>query len=171
MMRFTFALSVVVLGAGLAWGADPPSLEQRAAAIEQAAAAPEGDRVVVGHISRTLRISVEVLRTQRTQTGLGWGEILIVDLLSSRGNLTFEQVVAEHAAGRDWGAIARDHGVDLVTLSREVQASQDAVEQRSDDKGPHTNAGDSPAGHGGASGRGGGGRGRRSPPVLQPSYQ
>jgi putative ubiquitin-RnfH superfamily antitoxin RatB of RatAB toxin-antitoxin module len=41
-----------------------------AAAIERAAAQPDGDRVVVGHISRTLGIPVEVLRRQRAQAAI-----------------------------------------------------------------------------------------------------
>lgn len=158
LIGITIALLTVVLRAGLAWGADPPTLEQRAAAIDRAATEPDGDRVVVGHMSRTLHLSVEKLRTQRAQTGLGWGALLIVDLLSARGGLTLEQVVDEYGAGKDWEAVAHDHGVDLVTLSRDVRTSQDAVEQRSDDKGPRTSAPSPPGGRSGAGGRGGRGR-------------
>ena len=52
----------VVLGVGLTWGADPPTLEELAAAIERVRTGPDGERVVVGHISRKLAVSVEVLR-------------------------------------------------------------------------------------------------------------
>ena len=90
----------VALGTGPAWSADPPSLEERAAAIERVSKEPDGDRVVVGHISRKLGIPVETLRTQRTQTGFGWGELLIANRLSSAKGLTFDQVVAEFRSGK-----------------------------------------------------------------------
>src|SRR5205814_1251801 len=49
------------------------TLAERAAAIEAAAEEPDGERVVLGHLSRKLGMSAEALRAQRAQTGLGWG--------------------------------------------------------------------------------------------------
>src|SRR6266481_2339129 len=87
---------VVVLGVGLTWGADPPTLEELAAAIERARTGPDGERVVVGHISRKLAVSAEALRAQHAQTGLGWGELLIANLLLSKtAKQTIDHVVAE----------------------------------------------------------------------------
>src|SRR5690349_717536 len=60
-----------------------PTLAQCAAAIDTAAAEPDGERVVLGHLSRKLRVSAETLRSQRMQTGLGWGELLIANRLSA----------------------------------------------------------------------------------------
>src|SRR5204862_469539 len=59
-----------------------PPLAERAAAIEAAAEEPDGERVVLGHLSRTLGMSAEALRAQRAQTGLGWGDLLIANRLS-----------------------------------------------------------------------------------------
>ncbi|HWO91051.1 MAG TPA: hypothetical protein VNP53_03700, partial [Methylomirabilota bacterium] len=77
-MRYTasglMALAVF-LGIGLTWGADPPTLEELATAIEGVRTGPDGERIVVGHISRKLAVSVEALRAQRAQTRLGWGEL------------------------------------------------------------------------------------------------
>jgi len=42
----------VFLGIGLTWGADPSTLEELAAAIEGVRTGPDGERVVVSHISR-----------------------------------------------------------------------------------------------------------------------
>ncbi len=143
----------VALGPGPAGGADPPTLEERAAAIERASTAPDGTRVVVGHISRELRIPVETLRTQRTQTGLGWGEILIANRLAKGTGLTFDQIVAEFRSGKGWGDIARDHTLDLDRLMSAVQRSQEVVEQRAEDRAPHTDAGSRPAPPSPAAGR------------------
>lgn len=116
--------------------AAPATLEQHAAAIELASKEPDGDRVVVGHISRKLRLPVETLRTQRAQTGLGWGEVLIANRLAAGARLPFDQVVAEFRGGEAWEQIARNHGVNVNTLLTDVQESQRLVEQRAEDKAP-----------------------------------
>ena len=155
----------VAVGAGLALSDELPTLEERAAAIDRAAQEPDGDRVIVGHISRKLGLPVEALRRQHAQTGLGWGEILIAHRLGSETGLTFEQVVAEFRGGRTWGDIARDHNADLGRLVSDVQQSQEAVEQRAEDKAPHVGAADKsdqPNRSSGKAGAGAGGaRGRR----------
>ncbi len=69
-MRYTASslmARAVFLGIGLTWGADPPTLEELAAAIEGVRTGPDGERVVVGHISRKVAVSVEALRAQRPE--------------------------------------------------------------------------------------------------------
>jgi len=86
-MRYTASSLMglaLFLGIGLTWGAAPPTLEELAAAIERVRTGPDGERVVVGHISRKLAVSVEALRAQHAQTGLGWGELLIANLHASK---------------------------------------------------------------------------------------
>lgn len=126
----------LVLGVGPAWSANPPTLEERAAAIERVSTEPDGARVVIGHLSRKLRIPSDTLQTQRKQTGLGWGELLIVNRLSKEKGLTFDEVVAEFRSGKSWEAIAREHQVDLGQLDDDVRRSQEVVERRSEDKPP-----------------------------------
>ncbi len=150
----------VVLGIGPACSADPPTLEERAAAIERASKGSDGDRVVVGHLSRELRLPVETLRTQRTQTGLGWGDLLIANRLSGRKGLTFDQIVVEFRGGKGWGEIARDQKVDPGRLLGDVQRSQEVIEQRAEDKPPRTDMGDRPDRSSPAAGRPGAGMGR-----------
>ena len=125
------------LGIGLTWGAAPPTLEELAAAIERVRAGPDGERVVVGHISRKLAVSVETLQAQRAQTGLGWGELLIANLLLSKTTkLTIDHVMAEFRSGKGWADIAHHHNVGLDQLIEEVQQSQQAMEQRAEDRAP-----------------------------------
>jgi hypothetical protein len=114
-MRVASAVLVVlaiVVVIGRAWGADPVTLEEHAAAIERASKAPDGQRVVLGHVSRTLGMSSEALRRERAQTGLGWGEILVAHLLSRATRLTFDDVVAEFRNGKRWEEVASDRDVD-----------------------------------------------------------
>ena len=138
-MRYTASALMglsVFLGIGLAWGADPPTLEELATAIERVWTGPDGERVVVGHISRKLAVSVEALRAQHAQTRLGWGELLIANLLSKTTKLTVDQVVAEFRSGMGWADIAHHHNVGLDELVKEVQQSQQAMEQRAEDRAP-----------------------------------
>lgn len=126
----------VFLAIGFTWGADPPTLEELAAAIDRVRTGPDGERIVAGHISRKLGVSVEVLRAQQAQTMLGWGELLIANLLSKATKLTVEQVVVEFRSGKGWTIIAQHHNVGLDQLFAEVQQSQQAMEQRSEDRAP-----------------------------------
>lgn len=130
------AALMLVLVNVLAWGGDPPTLGERAAAIEQASRAPDGERVVAGHVSRALQLSVETLRTERLQTGLGWGELLIAHRLAKEGRLAFDAVVAEFRHGKTWEQIALDHTVNMDKLGKEIQGSQEMVERRSEDGSP-----------------------------------
>ena len=153
-------LMVLAMG-GPAWGAEP-TLAERAAAIESVSTQSDGARVVIGHLSRKLHIPSDTLKAQRTQTGLSWGELLIVNRLSGERGLTFDQVVAEFRSGKSWEAIARDHNVNLGRLISDVQRSQEIVEQREEDKSPHLST-DNTSGRGspGAGQRGSGtGKGR-----------
>lgn len=139
--------------------AAPPTLADRAAAIERTAAEPDGERVVLGHLSRKLSMSAETLRAQRAQTGLGWGDLLIANRLALETHASFETLVAEMRGGQDWESVARAHGADLERLQTDMRASEEAVEQRSEDKSPHaTTVPGTGKGHGRS---GGAGRTRR----------
>src|SRR5207245_8914013 len=63
-----FAVAIL-LWVGAAWSADV--LSESVAAIERASTEPDGTRVVVGHISRKLGVSVQTSRQARACTGLG----------------------------------------------------------------------------------------------------
>jgi hypothetical protein len=151
----------VGLYAAVSLGADPPTLEERAAAIERASNEPDGVRVVVGHISRELRLDAETLRAQRAQTGLGWGDILIANRLAREAGLPFDQIAAKLQSGKRWAEIATAHHADLDRLSRAVERSQEVVEQREEDKAPHGDVGGAPAQSGAGRHGGGAGRNRR----------
>ncbi len=126
----------VFLAVGLTFGADPPTLEELAAAIDRVRTGPDGERVVAGHVSRKLAVSVEVLRAQRARTGLDWGDLLIANLLCKTKEPTVDHVAAELKGGAGWADIARRHNVNLDQLRNEVQQSQQAMEQRSEDRAP-----------------------------------
>lgn len=140
MATVRYVVSVAVaLAMGLtcapAWSAESPALEDRAAAIERVAGEPDGERIVVGHISRALGLSVETLRADRARTRLTWGQIYVAHRLSRAARLTLDQVVAELRNGKAWEQIATDHDVNLAGLASDVERTQDLVERHGDDKG------------------------------------
>ena len=151
MLGILFALAVA--------SAEPMTLADRAAAIERASQAPDGIRVVLGHLSRLLGLSADVLRAQRTEHSLNWGELLIAHRLSRGSSLTLDQIVNELRSGKTWEEIAESHQVDVPRLVDQVQQSQQIVEQHSEDRAPHV-SGDQPKPSPGRAG-GGMGRGRR----------
>lgn len=138
--RWTASLMIplaVVLAIGFAWAADPPTLENLAAAIDKLQNGPEGERVVLGHISRKAGVSVETLRKQQAQTKLGWGDLFVANMICSKtSKLTVDQVVAEFRSGIGWTDIARQHNVRVDQLVAEMQQSQEAMEQRTEDRAP-----------------------------------
>ena len=119
-----------------AWAADPATLAERAAAIERASTAPDGYRVVVGHLSRELGVPVDVLRAQRLRSGLDWGGIFIANRLAKETGMTFDEVVAAYRGGKTWEDIVREHKVDLARLTASMQKTQRVVEHRAEDKAP-----------------------------------
>src|SRR5262245_63545099 len=97
--------SVLMVAAALwmtqpVWGADAPTLEDRAAAIDRVSKESDGDRIVIGHVSRALGIPVEKLRVQQTQTGLSWGELLVAYRVARAPGRTLEQTVTDFRSGK-----------------------------------------------------------------------
>ena len=152
-LAVSLALALVLAIARVAGADGPPTLEELAAAIDRASKESDGDRVVVGHISRTLGLSVETLRTERTRTGLGWGDLLITYRLSREAGSPFDEVVADLRRGQSWKEIVGER-MDLATLVGEVQRSKEMIEARSEDKGPGTTKGPARTTPGGGTGRG-----------------
>ncbi len=131
---------------GSTWGADSATLEELAAGIEKVRSGRDGERVVVGHISRKLEMSVDVLRAQQARTTLGWGDLLIANLLSKSTKVTVDALATELKSGAKWEDIARRHNARLDELIADVRQSQQAMEQRAEDRAPPRT--ESPAGHG-----------------------
>ena len=148
------ALTIGLAAATVSAAGTPSTLEERAAAIDAVSAQPEGDRVVAGHISRKLQVSVDTLRTERAQTGLGWGALLVAHLLSRETGQAIGEVAAELRNGKAWLAVVLDHGVEPDKFSADVQRSQEAIEQRSEDRVRTDKAAPTRSGSGKGSGRG-----------------
>ena len=143
-MRSVFIAVVTAAGLLLAApaGAQSVSLAERAAAIDRVLTEREGFRVVVGHISRELGITVDTLREQRKDTGLGWGDLLIAHRLAREAKAPLDQVITDFRDGKSWEEVARGRKVDLDKLTAVIERSQVTVERRTEDRPPpHSSAG------------------------------
>jgi hypothetical protein len=126
-------LAVGVLGARppLSWAADAAApLDDHARALNRAAQTPEGERRVVEHLSQELKVPAAMLRAQREQSRLGWGELSIAYRVSQKTGVPLEQLIAEHKSGKGWGEIAKEHNVKLGPIVSEAKESSRALEAK-----------------------------------------
>ena len=146
MIRTLAAISMVLmLGAlGGPGRAEPPTLGEYASAVDRALTAPDGERVVLGFISRQLQLPAETLRLQRLQTGLSLGNLLVANRVAQLAKAPVEQIVTEFKGGRSWDDIARAREVNVDRLRDEMKYSQETVEQRLEDKAPRPYRADEP---------------------------
>lgn len=128
MQTLALVVTGIVLVAAPGWAADESAaLHAHATAVNRMAQTPEGRQAVVQRLSQDLGLSTATLQSQRQQTGLGWGELLIANRISQRTGMSFDRVVADFRSGRGWGEIARAHDLNLGKLVSDVKASQTAV--------------------------------------------
>ena len=86
----------------------------------------------VTRISNETGVPAATLQSERTSTGLGWGELenahLLANALAANGSsLTFNDLVAMHQAGEGWGEIAHDNGLNLGRIVSAAHRSSNAA--------------------------------------------
>jgi hypothetical protein len=81
----------------------------------------------VQRISDETGVPVATLQSERTSTGLGWGELETAHLLSNATGQSFDDLVALHQAGEGWGKIARDNGFKLGDIVSAAHRSSQAA--------------------------------------------
>jgi hypothetical protein len=159
-MRVTVMLwisaALVVGGVGAAQSVEEPGIFQASVAgIDRTA-----DQTVAQRLARSLEMEASTLVTQRAQTKLGWGDLVIANRLAQATGFSFTQIVKERQSGKSWEMIAADHGADPGELTKDAKRARAALE--APDK-PLDAARDSPADQpkSGASGRSGASSHRR----------
>ena len=104
------SVAFVVGGVGVAQSVEEPAgLEDSAAGIDRAA-----DRAVAHRLARPLGMEARTLETQRAQTLLGWGDLVLANRLVQATGFSFTQIVNESQSGKSWEAIAEDHMVPIA---------------------------------------------------------
>jgi hypothetical protein len=107
-------------------------LDRSAVVIDDYGRVREAEPRVLTTISTETGVPVEVLRTQRSQSRLGYGELLIANSLASATGRTFDEIVARRTSGEGWGRIAKDYNVKLGPI---VSRAHHAGEALGDVKG------------------------------------
>lgn len=72
-----------------------------------------GDAAVLNRTSRETGVPIDTLLTEKSSTGLGYGELEVANLLAKASGQRFDGIVAKFKAGEDWGKIAHDMGLKL----------------------------------------------------------
>lgn len=102
-------------------------IQRSVARINQEAATPEGETVVVDRLARQLVVSPETLRSQHEAWAIGYGEIAMVygfARAARRQPTTPDSVVAERRMGKDWDVIAKDLGVKIDTVAARIKRQE-----------------------------------------------
>ena len=84
--------------------------------------------MVAQRLAQTLHMPANTLQSQRTQTRLDWGDLVIANRLAQSTGLSFDQIVREGQNGKDWDAVAHAHGLDLSKLITDSKQAQSALQ-------------------------------------------
>jgi hypothetical protein len=82
-----------------------------------------GGADVLNRISRETGVPVATLQTEKSATGLGYGDLEIANLLAKASGRSFDAVVAKFKAGEGWGKIAHDMGLNLGKIVSDAHRS------------------------------------------------
>jgi hypothetical protein len=91
------------------------------------AAATTGGTHVLTRISNETGVPVDTLQTQKSATGLGYGDLEHANLLANASGQSFETIAGKFKAGEGWGEIAHDYGLNLGKLVSAAHRSSRAT--------------------------------------------
>jgi hypothetical protein len=122
------AAFVLVFGAAVSRADVMTDLHKTSVDLNTQAQTNDGRTRVLTAISNETGVPMATLQTQQSTNRLGFGDLLIANLLASASNKTFDQIVAMFKAGEGWGKIAKDLGLNLGKIvSKAKQADQAAL--------------------------------------------
>jgi hypothetical protein len=108
-------------------------IQRSVARINQEAATPEGEAIVIDRLSGQLRVTPEVLRSQHDTWAIGYGEIAMVygfARAARKQPTTPESVVEQRRMGKDWDVIAKDLGVKIDTVASRLKRQEPPKRRR-----------------------------------------
>src|SRR6266446_6816191 len=82
-----------------------------------------GGTHVLTRISSETGVSVSTLQTQKSASGLGYGDLETANLLAKASGQSFDNIVAKFKAGEGWGKIAHDMGLNLGKIVSDAHRS------------------------------------------------
>ena len=87
----------------------------------------DGRTRVLTAISNETGIPAATLQTEQSMNRLGYGDLLIANLLASASGKTFSQIVAMSKSGEGWGKIAKDLGLNLGMIVSKAKRADEAA--------------------------------------------
>lgn len=99
-------------------------IQRYVAKINHDASTPEGEEVVVAHLSQQLHVPADSLRQQHASWTLGYGEVAMVHgfaRASKKPSITPDDVVAMRRSGKDWEEIGKYLGVKTDTVASKMK--------------------------------------------------
>lgn len=87
----------------------------------------EGWTLIAAAVANQAGVPVRTLKAQRTSSKLTYGELLVANSLSSGSGKSFEDVVAMHGKGRNWGQMAKEFHIQVDSITARVRAASDSI--------------------------------------------
>ena len=89
-----------------------------------------GDAAVLNRTSRETGVPVATLLTEKSSTGLGYGDLETAHLLAKASGQRFDAIVAKFKAGEGWEKIAHDMGVKLGKIVSDAHRASSKNEDK-----------------------------------------
>jgi hypothetical protein len=89
--------------------------------------------VVEGHVllptavSIQTKVPVEVLKKQRSASGLSYGQLLVANSLASGSGKSFDEILALRAKTRNWSQLATNLHISVKSIIARVNAADESV--------------------------------------------
>jgi hypothetical protein len=101
-------------------------IQMMVAKLNAEAATPEGEERVVTRLSTQLRVPAETLRQQKSDWGIGYGELAMLYGFARTGKpqVTADRVYEMRAVGMDWPEIAKTLRVKIDAVATRMKRQQ-----------------------------------------------
>jgi len=123
-------LAVITVGLGVACAQSPSPPQPTPATMQDSVAAIDraADQAVAQRLAKSLGMDASTLQTQRRQTKLGWGDLVIANRLAQATGFSFSKIVEEFQSAKAWEPVVQDHGADLGKLIGDTKQPRAALE-------------------------------------------
>jgi hypothetical protein len=127
-LSLIIAAFFLMIGAAVSRTDMTAELKRTTVDINTQAQTKDGRTRVLMAISRETGVPVTMLQTEQSANGLGYGDLLIANLVASESGKNVNEVVAMFKAGQGgWGKIANDLGLNLGQIVSKARQAQQAA--------------------------------------------
>ena len=87
----------------------------------------EGWSLIATAVSWQTKVPVEVLKKQRSMSGLTYGQLLVANSLASGSGKSFEQILVLRAKSRNWSHLAEDLDISIKSIVGRLDAAGQSI--------------------------------------------